>query len=81
VQAGINQLKPMVVDAPFMGSIVKMMEGIQCKSEGEKATLTMSVKADTATLIAPMFFGMHAVEPTAPPAVPQPAQNPVQLVK
>jgi ribosomal protein L12E/L44/L45/RPP1/RPP2 len=82
VQAGINQLKPMVVDAPFMGSIVKMMEGIQCKSEGEKATLTMSVKADTATLIAPMFFGMHAVEPTAPPAVaPNPAQNPVQVVK
>src|SRR5438552_12689863 len=72
VQAGINQLKPMVVDAPFLSHVVKMMEGIQCKSAGEKATLSVSIKADAATLIVPMYFGerMAAPPPVAPPAPP-----------
>jgi hypothetical protein len=73
VQQGINQLKPMVVDAPFMNQIVKTLEGIQCKSEGEKATLTMSIKADAATLVMPMLFGVRSA--------PEPAPPPVQVVK
>ena len=46
VQQAITQLKGMVVDAPFMNQIVKTLETIQCKSAGEKATLTLSIKAD-----------------------------------
>ena len=71
-----------------MSAIVKTLEGIQCKSEGEKATLTMSIKADTASLVVPMLFGVRAfVDPQPPPI--QPAQiappgalpPPVQVVK
>ncbi|HEV8291035.1 MAG TPA: HEAT repeat domain-containing protein [Tepidisphaeraceae bacterium] len=84
VQQGINQLKPMAQDAPFMSQIVKTLEGIQCKSEGEKATLTLSVKADTATLIGPMLFGVRSTPELAPPpaaqVIPPPPPQP-QLVK
>jgi hypothetical protein len=85
VQQGINTLKPMVVDAPFMSGIVKTLEGIQCKSEGEKATLTVSVKSDVSTLIGPMLFGAHSAPQPAPPPVqvvpPGAPQPPVELVK
>jgi hypothetical protein len=70
IQQGINQLKPMIVDAPFLSGIVKTLEGIQCKSEAEKATLTMSLKADVATLVVPLLFGARSVpEPLPPPPV------------
>jgi len=80
VQQGITQLKPMVQDAPFMATMVKILEGIQCKSEGEKATLTMSIKGDAASLVVPVLFGFRsASEPVAPP--PAPIRPPVQEVK
>jgi hypothetical protein len=82
IQQGINHLKPMVVDAPFIAQIVKTLEGIQCKSEAEKATLTMSIRADTASLIGPMLFGVHSVpERAAPPAQVIPPPPPVEKVK
>jgi len=78
VQTGINQLKPMVQDAPFLSTMVKTLEGIQCKSEGEKATLTMSIRADAASLVMPMLFGARSSpEPLPPPVAP----NPPQVVK
>jgi hypothetical protein len=58
--------------------MVKTLEGIQCKSEGEKATLTMSIKADAASLVMPMLFGVRSVPQPVPPPV---APNPPQVVK
>ncbi|HEV8605285.1 MAG TPA: hypothetical protein VGQ99_07970 [Tepidisphaeraceae bacterium] len=80
VQMGINQLKPMVQDAPFFSAIIKAMETVQCSSQGEKATLTASIKGDAASLVLPLFFGgMDRSRPAvAPPPVP-PA--PVEVVK
>jgi len=68
-QQALADLKPAVAQMPFIQHLIEIFESVKCTSEGLRATLTASVKADSSTLLGPMMlFGTP--QPSRQPAKP-----------
>src|ERR1051325_912409 len=66
VQQTLGQIKPMLGLMPFLAPLGAALETVKCSSEGLKATLTASLKADTTLLMGPLLlFGAGPQPPAA----------------